>query len=367
MDMSLKKKNVGTTTPEKAVSIGGVKSEEMNELRKLGARVFFGWLGAMFWSFMFSKPESALVARSDDRIVSGFCYKIMKIGSKKIGYVTYFFTDPAYHGRGIGSRLCGEGLAQMRKDCDMLITFVRDDNAASWKNFEKRGFQRVPFMQMAHFFGVFGAIRLYFSTMFSMTVGYDFYVSSEEKLVVKENSEAQILVFLALNILLISLVSLDWLAAWALILVGWVAVGYVATLFTKRKWRFRTTNGGLLISGLIATFVNGIYPISGNWYPETYEKSWSFKRDLGVNSLAVWVFLLAVNLISQDWHAVQTLTSALLVFKCLPLDVFKTYGSERVYSWNRGIYILMVVLTIGAIMWGNMLWSDYGISFRFSV
>jgi len=55
-----------------------------------------------------TKPKTAIVAILDEKIIGGFVYQIDIIGKKKIGFVSFLFTDPAYQGYCIwiiGSRL----------------------------------------------------------------------------------------------------------------------------------------------------------------------------------------------------------------------------------------------------------------------
>lgn len=46
-------------------------------------------------------------------------------------------------------------------------------------------------------------------------------------------------------------------------------------------------------TALIRSFI--IIPMIGNWYPERYESTQKFKRDMAVNAISVWVFLLHYN------------------------------------------------------------------------
>ncbi|MCL2193196.1 MAG: GNAT family N-acetyltransferase [Treponema sp.] len=337
--------------------------EEAADLKKLG-RKSFGPLEALF----VPTPKVALVAVMDEKIVGGFVYDLETIDDKKIGIASFLFTDPAFHGQGIGKRLCEEGIRYLWEEegCDALVTFVRDDNVASWGLFKKNGFVLASLPKLAKFLGLPGLAKLCTKTTFGLfAIGHDFYVAmrNEEstRLYGKKDGPGQVAAYVLINMLFLLLLFFVlssqnifyMMASGTLVLSGVVLAGYIGTLFSKRKWGFRFTNGGGLIYLIINLAARRFFPLIGNWYPLHYENTPRFKRDIAVNAIAVWVFLLglvAAGVITYTPPVLLTyasgIASALLIYRCLPVAVFGSSGFWRVFKWNKIVLGLLVVASI---------------------
>jgi len=337
--------------------------EEAADLKKLG-RKSFGPLEALF----VPTPKMALVAIMDEKIVGGFVYGLETIGYKKIGIASFLFTDPAFHGQGIGKRLCENGIRYLWEEerCHALVTFVRDDNVASWGLFKKNGFVLANLPKLAKFFGLPGLAKLCAKTTFGLfAIGHDFYVAMRDeettRLYGKKDGPGQIPAYVLINMLFLFLLSFVlpsqnifyMMASSVLVLSGVVLAGYIGTLFSKREWGFRFTNGGGLIYPIINLGTRRFFPLIGNWYPLHYENTQRFRRDMAVNAIVAWVFLLGVavaRVVANDPSALLTyasdIASALLVYRCLPIAVFESSGFGRVFKWNKIVLGLLVVASI---------------------
>ena len=335
--------------------------DEATELRKLG-RKSFGPLEALF----ITKPKTAIVAVLDEKIVGGFVFECETVGDKKVGIASFLFTDPAFQGRGIGKRLCEEGVRHLwEESCDALVTFVRDDNAASWGLFEKNGFVLAGLPKLVKLFGLPGVAKLFVNTTYGLfAIGHDFYAALRDEasiqLYKKDGGPGQVIAYVVVNILFLLLISfmsgqnlLYATAAGAFVFLGVVLAGYIGTLFSKRKWSFRFTGGGGLVYLIINIATRRLFPIIGNWYPLRYENTPRFRRDMAVSSIAVWVFLLglaAAGVVADGSSRFLTLTSviasALLVYRCLPVAVFESSGFWRVFKWNKVVLGLLVAASI---------------------
>lgn len=337
--------------------IRNMQGHEAPEVEKLGRRAFVG-----LESLFVSKPRQALVALKDGRIAGAVQYKIFRSGTRKIGYIDFAFVDPALHHQGIGGVLYRESIAFLwAQGCDALTAAVKDDNIGSWGLLVKNGFSRVSLPDMIKMFGFGGMLRHYFGTPFCIGVGMDYYVALRDGACAcgKGGSAKQIAAYCGANLLLFLPVLLrganNWaaaLAAYGVLLAGIVLCGYIATRFSKRKWRFRLTNGGMLVYAVVNYF-SGAYPVIGNWYPERYENTQDFRRDMGINALAGWVYVLVLSLIpllgigqSLFLRYIGQFGALLLLYRVLALYPFEAFGGMRVFRWSRRLYILMAVCSV---------------------
>jgi len=325
------------------------------------ARKAFGWLEVLF----IPKPKQALVAVLDERIVGGFFYNVKTSSGVTLGDPTFFFVDPALQGQGIGKQLCDAGIRHMweQEGCDAVATFVRDDNVPSWGALVRNGFVRTSLPKMARALGFGSTAKLFFTTVYGIALGYDYYIALPEKAATrryeKKSGAGQVGVYLLLHMLLLapalifSEAGLSLAAAFGIVFAGNVLAGYLGTLFSqKRKWRFRQPGGGIFICFINAAF--GIFfPMCGNWYPARYENTPRFRRDLALNSICSWLFLLAIYF-AGFWllgayrvltYAVQ-LSGILLILRCIPVPPFGPYGGWRVFRWNKAIFVLLAIPSI---------------------
>lgn len=329
-----------------ATKVREINPNEINEVQKLGRRAFKG-----FESLWVSKPKSALVVEKDGIIVGSMLYKILDCGGKKVGYIDYMFIDRDYHGQGIGNILYKEGTEYLWSiGCDALTGVIKDDNVGSWALVKKNGFSRISILKAIQIFGFFGMFKQYFLTPHSIGIGMDYYVAYRgDELRDKENNVSEVLSFILTNIIIAAPILLKisnmllFVLAYVFIMLGHILFGYVGTLFSKRRWKFRFTNGGALVCFLF-NFVT-VYPMVGNWYPTKYEKSSEFKKDMGVNSFMGWIFLIAISLLYFIFGKSNVLisymakiASSLLLYKCIPFYPFESFGGKRLINWNKPIF-----------------------------
>jgi len=333
------------------------QENELNEAVKLAKRIF-GLVG----NIIISKPEKSLVAMADDKVVGGVFLKSKSAGSKKFGIVDFIFTDPNFKGHGISGKLLDESCRILwEQDFKGLMAYVQDDNVASWKLFEKHGFVRTSFLQTAKAFGFASALKAQaIFTSFGFCVGADFYIALPEKEETEKyerrcNSLAQIVVYLLVSAVLVSLMLIQaagspiLLVSLAAVLLGSIVVGWVGTALTKRKWHFRLTQGGFFLTTIMSIFF--FFPMIANWYPDHYENTPQFKRDLALNSILVWILLLALS--ASRWfvngeilNGARGVASVLLIFKCLPFMPMSSHGSGRVFAWNKPVFFMLAIVSV---------------------
>lgn len=345
-----------------SITIRSMHPDEARETKMLAARTF-GLVEKLF----IATPKTAVVAVLEDKIAGGMIYTIKKCGNKKIGYVELFFIDKTIRGKGIGKQLCEKTIKLLwESGCDLIGTYVRDDNAASWKLFRENGFVRISFLKLARFAGIAEAVKQYTIPTFGLALGHDkYFVLSEacrDSLTEKRSGVSQIILFALIPVLLLgrSFISSNnifdiayLIAAVMLVFLGSVLAGFFSTLFSGQKWRFRLTNGGISICILISYAFNGLLPMVGNWYPDTYENTSRHRKELAINSIIVWLYLLIISVAPAFINAPISIfryasgfASALIIFRCIPIIPFESYGGGRVFSWNKIVFFLLAAISI---------------------
>lgn len=338
------------------IEIREMLEHESHEVKKLG-RQTFEWFESLF----LSKPKRCFVAVESNKIVGAVLYKYLNVKNQKLGYVDFIFVDKNSHGSGIGSKLLHKCINQMDADnCYGYSAIVRDDNVGSWKMFLNEGLKRVSLGYLINTFGLLGMLKLTFKTPMNVATGMDFYIKlNNGRLDNKYNSITQIIKYplfsisLLLPLLIIYRTEVFYLfLSLSLLLLIRIAFGFIGTRFSKEDWRFRVIDGGYFIP-LIASLFGGIYLVSGNWYPITYKKTSDFKRSLGLTSLFQWVSLIVMNLLqySPIGHftivkSISDLSEVFIILCIIPLYPLSSFGGERLFKWNKVLYMFVFLLSI---------------------
>lgn len=319
------------------------------------------------------KPKTGIVAVFDDKIVGGVFYKIATYGKKKLGTIDFIFVDPSVHGKGVGKQLYEYAVIFLwEQGCDALAAIVRDDNIASWGIFVNGGFVRAGLPKLARLLGLSGIAKMFLTT-YGVSIGYECYIAlpgREETLIYEKSasSAGQILAYITINLSIVAFLlfviehGLSFLAASLFVFSSCVLTGYTGTLLSKHKWRFRLVAGGagICLLGIITMLVFKVFcfiPLVGNWYPHKYENSPHFKRDMAINAIFVWAYLLALSAITiiTDTFTpfltyVSYIASILLIIRCIPFDPATSYGGGRVFQWNKLVYGIFAAASVSIIV-----------------
>ncbi|MGM0603921.1 MAG: N-acetyltransferase family protein [Bacillota bacterium] len=339
------------------IEIRAMKENEAAKVKKLGKKTF-EWFESLF----IPDPKKCYVAVDDDNIIGAVLYKYLTVSDKKIAYVDYIFVDKAFHGKGIGSKLVDYCLEAMKKEgFDGYSAIVRDDNVGSWKMFINQGLKRVGLIDLIRQFGILGMFSLTFKTPFNFATGMDYYLKLEDDdlSIRKGNSFFQAfkyLIFTALLLLPAFIHGLEYafhvIGAVVSILTVRIIFGYIGTLFSKEKWHFRVCDGGYIIP-FIVSFFNGIFLISGNWYPEVYRKDDDFKRSLGLTALAQWISVSTIVIILgtklgelEFFKSIAGISEFFIMISIIPVYPLASFGGKRIFDWNKWLYIIIVFLSL---------------------
>lgn len=347
------------------ITVRKMEPSEAQEVKRIAKRAF----AVGIERFFVSNPKEAMVAVVDDKIVGGIIIKYHQYAGSKIGYFDAAFVDPAYHGKGIGSILYEKTTEYLwEQGCTVLSAIVKDDNVGSWKLFLNNGFNRSSLIEAVRQLGLWATILHYFTTPLFASNGMELYLAVKNVDVKSKNSGsmAQIGLYLLANALLFlfSLFSHPqdfplYFAAYLTLLAGGVVFGYVGTLFSKKQWRYRLNSGGAAMVAFIS-FIGGVYPMIGNWYPKKYENVKELKKDMGVTALCEWIFILVVTAIAfllQPTYifckCLAYMGSVFLLNKIITFYPFESYGGQRVYQWNKAVYVVLTVVSALLIVFIN--------------
>ncbi|MCL2248529.1 MAG: GNAT family N-acetyltransferase [Oscillospiraceae bacterium] len=367
---------------------------EAKTIQALGVKTFIRSME----SFYVSKPSTAKVAALGDKIVGGLIYTTDNFGDKKLGFIDFFFVDPAYAGRGIGRDLCREGINYLWSEgYDYLAAVVRDDNVGSWAAFKKNGFVNADLPKVARAMGFLGFLQVYFKHWYFFSSACDLHFAPRPESIDAENDDmrslqahsdnetlpsgfrkktgfGQFAMLLLVNLLFVLISTiigngfLRWnypfvdfftglfptLASATFIVFGGTTLfTYLGTLFSGRKWRFRVPTGGFTLC-LVISIIGFFFPLGGNLYPDKYENTAKFRRDMGIPALLSWLYIIALVvglglfadrlpvLLDYLWAYTSALAVLLLIFRCIP-SLHASFGSSRVFSWNKALYVVMLL------------------------
>lgn len=336
-----------------------MKPDEAKGVQQLGRRAFMG-----LESLFVSKPKDAVVALVGDRIVGAVIMKFLK-GDKghTIGDFSAGFVDHSYRGMGIGGKLYKAASDHFwERGCDYITAEVKGDNVGSWSSLEKNGFKRTEMLENLSHLKSKGMLSIMLGTLVPFASGMDFYLASNRHPVKEKTapSATQIVVFLLLNLLLACTiillnpeVQLLWyMLAYGLLLLGDILFSRLGAGFGIRKWQYRMTNCGFLIS-LLIPLLGAVFPMAGNWIPRGYESTPKLRKELGLSALTGWVFVLILVILTgldTERHIsvayLNMLGSILLIYRVIPLYPFEAFGASRVYQMNKFIYTAMALISL---------------------
>lgn len=339
---------------KKEIIVRKIKKGEEKEVLKLARRAFLG-----IEALSVSKPDNAMVALIDDKIVGGIIYKVIKCDKKKIAYISDAFVDKDSHNQGIGKKLYKETIDFLKKEFDGVTALVKDDNVASFKLLMDNGLKRVSFTEVIINLGLVNAIKHYFTTPFFIAVGMDFYMFMKDEDVKEKDSQlSDLALFFTINLLLAipiwvglsrnSTTLNTTFLAYLTVLAIFVLTRYLGFLSTKEKGKFRINNGGMLVN-LIVNLFGFPYMINGNWYPEKYKDEKEFKEKLARPELIKWFIFLFLPFLyftsSPYLKEVAQISFAYLIFFIIPFYPFNYFGGGRIYRYSKRIWLITFIMT----------------------
>ncbi len=310
-----------------------------------------------------SKPKNALVAEADGEIAGALFLKTYRIrGNRKLGYLDLAYVKKKHRGKGIGNMLYPAAVDKLKKEgCETVCAMVKDENVASWKLLVKQYFTKPDYIAFFREFGLFYGLLVWLRTLYCIACGMNFWISKPCK---ERKTVHELAAFFGINLLIFSFRGIYvvvhssggsvWQESLVFVLVLAVSVlgGFVGTLFSKERWHFQLTRGGLLLS-IVLLFLGTCFPLVGRWYPAKYIKNHEQRRSLGITSVCEWAGMGALCLIAFflfpagtfQRYTVQA-SATLLLYHIVAIYPFEHFGGSRVYHWNKAVFLILSLATV---------------------
>ncbi len=320
--------------------------------------------------FVFSWSEHVLVAERADRIIGGIVLKLFSVGERKVGFVSWLFTDPEAQGLGAGQALV-EGALDFfaAQGCTEISACVEGYNTSSSKIFATRGFSLLSPGQQMRRYG-WDIISYWWHTLHFMDVGNFLWVRPGA-----EGPDSPALQWLGtwiINTLLL------WLVAWRqgtfASPILWSVPAALLALFglrTLAMWtaawaqglavRFRAWESSVPLITTIALLFGGYFPFPGSLYPRG--DRWRYRDLLSkIGPMALAGSLVSLLLTGGSWAVLRRpLPPTWVPFWAVLFQVGKilalldtviaffpviSYNGRRLWDWNRVVWALLSAAAI---------------------
>ena len=325
---------------------------EEKEIKKIGLMAFKSIEGLFI-----TKAKTAKVAVVDGKIVGAMQYKMISYGEKSFCYLEFAFVHPAYHGKGIGNQLYHETIEAVRaQGCEVITALVKGDNIGSFGLIEKSGLKRCSFFELVRILGVRGALTMFFKTEQNIASGMDLYSTNVKE---KTGSGKELGAYLFFNALILFLAVWNqggqiftYVASAMSVLLFTALIGSIICFISKRSWHFRMNNCGLFIT-ILVSLLGGVFPLIGRWYPDEYSMDQSAKKELCISAMIEWLGLIiagsVIHALSPGglyWRIVRMVIGCMLIYRLIPTYPFSEFGANRVWSYNKLLYVVMFATTL---------------------
>lgn len=350
------------------VLIRPIRDGEKAEAQRVMRRAF----SPPTWLFH-TWSKDVLVAEHAGRIVGGVVLIVFTVSKRKVGFVSWLFTDPEARGLGAGQALIEGALAFFEaQGCTEFSACVEGYNTSSSKVFSTRGFTILSAGEQLRRYG-FGILPYWWHSFHFIDVGHFLWVKPGE-----EQPDSPLL---------------QWLGTWlinALLLL--VAVWRVGTLSVNDLWtiptailalfglrslamwgaakaqgfavRFRAWESSTTLVAIIALLFGGFFPFPGSFYPVGNE--WRYRDVLpkiGPMALAGTLATLVVawgSWAALRWNLAPGLGPVLLPLQQLSrmLAILESivaffplisYNGRRLWDWNRVIWALVSLAAVALV------------------
>ena len=321
------------------------------------------------WLFL-SWGKDVLVAEHEGRIVGGVVLKVFTASNRKVGFVSWLFTDPEARGLGAGQALI-EGALDFftAQGCTEFSACVEGYNTSSSKGFSTRGFEILSLGEQLRRYGL-GIIPYWWHSFHFMDVGHFLWAKPGAER--SDNPMLQWLGTWLINVLLLWLamwrqggLNLDALWAIPLAFLALFGLRSLAMLGAARAQgltvRFRTWESSATLVLPMALLFGFFFPFPGSFYP--VGDRWRY-RDLlpKLGPMALAGTLASLALAWGSWAALrwdlapalQPLWGALfgigrvlaLLETVVAFFPLISYNGRRIWDWNRVIWALVSLAAV---------------------
>ncbi len=349
--------------------------------------------------------EHMLCARMDGEIVGGLIMVIPSEDPERTGIISWLFTAETARGRGVGSRLVGEGVSYLReRGCTQIVTDIEGHNTSSSNLFAAMGFERTTTTQLVRTSGVRDVLDIWWLLSYYVDFGHFLWrrplddgacqpehKQDSEKPTLRQDTGNRLFPdglralsvswVLNLFVLLLAFVGIAGLFEWtvtvtelvlltvlgcAVFVVREAPLGVLAAADTER-WTYRGCTNGIPVSATIGLLAGAFFPMLGSLYPASETSSYREKQQLFgfgavISTSVLLITLLGVSLSGDSIILVGVSVESLVAFVVVPFLIvdhllaftpFQCYRGRRVYDWNRavwGVLALVVLVTLGVVL-----------------
>lgn len=350
------------------IIIRPIREGEKVETQRVMRRAF----SPLTWLF-FSWSKDVLVAEHAGHIVGGAVLKIFNAANRKVGFVSWLFTDPDSRGLGVGQELIEGALAFFdAQGCTEFSACVEGYNTSSSKIFATRGFTILSPGEQLGRYGL-GIIPYWWHSFHFIDVGHFLWVRPAQ-----EQPDSPILQWLGtwlVNALLLLV------AAWRMGTLSvndlWTIPTAMLVLFSFRSlamWgaakaqgfavRFRAWESSVTLVAILALLFGGFLPFPGSFYP--VGNQWRY-RDLlpkiGPMALAGSLATLVLawgSWAALRWNLVPGFDPILLSLQQLSREMaildtivaffpMISFNGRRLWDWNRVVWALVSLAAVALV------------------
>ena len=284
------------------------------------------------------------------------------------GCLEWIFVDPAAQGHKLGSRLFRAGIdALYEAGLSKIITLVRGSNTASWGMFAKEGFVKPS---VVHTLTNYSWQSLPTRIGYHLASGYNIWIKDptiQQPMHLTRFGLLKTIGFAVVIGLALSLFGLRggdtlWIATATL--VGVTGMRMLIEYLLARSYgplRWNAPQGGTLLSVFIA-LMGSWWPTFGHFSPkEDIYRDSDYATAMVRSRFATWLFhiityiavaILNPTLFVSGYGFLLGFVLAVQSFPFFPMDDF---DGGRVYAYNKPLYFVGLLLTVGAFLGGMIL------------
>jgi GNAT superfamily N-acetyltransferase len=354
------------------INVRPMQEHEKASVHSLGKQSF-----PLFLGLFFSLSPDTFVAEKDGELLGGIVLTFYPLANgRQGGFVSWIFTAPTARGLGVAGKLLDIAMDFFHeRGCQEIGACIEGHNTSSSKLFAGHGFDILsPGAQIRRYGKLLPVI--WYKTFHFVDIGHFLWVKPPAAQL--DRPFFQFFAVWLLNSLFLLLAlwrangftainPLAFAAIPVAVLVFFVCRWAAMTLTAKAmglETRYRAWETGLVVTFFIALLLGGQFPTPGSSYPKT--NHWTYREELpkmGRMALAgiatVLVLAWFPYLLSAFAELPQATAAWLNYFRFVGTPFvlyevvlavifpFVSFNGRRIWDWNRPLWVVLALLTVG--------------------